>query len=51
MNANAEALKNRCYACHRDMFGPTPLQIRIDDIHEEAEELRLYTDEANLKEG
>ena len=49
MNAT-ETLKQACYDCHRAIFGPTPLQVRIDDIYEEAEELRLYTDEENLKE-
>lgn len=35
---------------YTDLFGETPLFVRLDDIMEEANELVAWTDEDNLKE-
>ena len=43
-------LRDKMHACHLDIFGPTPLDIRLADVYEEAEELRYHCSPENMKE-
>lgn len=49
-NKSANELRDEISQVYQDMFGNTPLSVRLADIQEEADELVDYKDEDNLIE-
>lgn len=50
MTNDLNQIRDEMLAVHVDIFGPTSLDKRLDDIWEEAFELGTFINEANLKE-